>query len=51
MPIQDGGEAGGKHLSHFFPRKGGDRFLHRSARHFLRQRRAKGQGGGTEQDQ
>lgn len=38
MPIQNDGEAGGKDLSHFLTREGGDGFMHANARHILRQR-------------
>jgi len=51
MPVQNGGKAGGKDLSHFLTREGGDGFVHASTRHILRQRHAQGQRGSAEQDQ
>ena len=38
MPIQNRGKTGGKDLSQFLTREGGDGFIRASTRHILRQR-------------
>jgi hypothetical protein len=50
MPVQNRRETSRENLTHFFTREGGDGFLHRRTRHFLRQRHPKRQGRETKQD-